>query len=128
MGNFNYGLLIPILGILMPIFIVGIVTYFRTRDRAELQKTLRLAIEKGQPLPPEYLESLQKTPEVREKTPARDIRTGLILIAVALGIVVLDVLKSDFLSVGGLSGVAAIPGFIGVALLILGLIGNRSRK
>jgi len=119
--------IIPIVAIIMvfgmPIAIVAILRIFRSRDNAELQKTLRMSIEKGQPLPAEFLDSLQKT-QVRVKTPANDIRTGIILIAVALGIVVWNYLDNGY-TLDELSGFAAIPGFIGVALLILGIIGNR---
>lgn len=122
MNGFEAGLLIPIIAILMPVFIVGIVMYFRAKDRAETQKTLRMAIEKGQTLPTDYLEGLQKASSGREKTPSRDIRSGLILMAVAAGMCVMDYLNGDFM-LGGMSGAAAIPGFIGVALLIMGIIG-----
>ncbi|MDC7682023.1 DUF6249 domain-containing protein [Asticcacaulis sp. BYS171W] len=123
MSDFQ-GILAIIMIFGMPVFIVGIVAYFRAKDRAETQKTVRMAIEKGQTLPPEFLESLQKTGTLKEKTPERDIRSGLILIAVAGGLCVLDFMHGDFMF-GGLSGVAAIPGFIGVALLIMGIVGKR---
>ncbi|ESQ80348.1 DUF6249 domain-containing protein [Asticcacaulis sp. YBE204] len=127
MNNHSMALLIPIFGVLMPVFIVGIVSYFRAKDREETQKTVRMAIEKGQTLPPEFLESLQKAAPLKEKTPERDIRSGLILIAVAGGLCVMDYVNSGFIF-GGLTGIAAIPGFIGVALLIMGIIGvNRKR-
>ncbi|CAL4867493.1 hypothetical protein MMA231_01750 [Asticcacaulis sp. MM231] len=121
--------IIPIIAILMvfgmPIAIVAIVRIGKSRDNAELQKTLRMSIEKGQPLPTEFLDSLQKS-QVRVKTPANDIRTGIILIAIALGVVVWNFLDNGY-TVDEMSGLAAIPGFIGVALLILGLIGNRKQ-
>lgn len=123
----NFALLIPIIAILMPVFIVGIVFYFRSRERTEMQKTLRMAIEKGQPLPPEYLDSLKKIDSGPVKSPRNDIRSGLILIAVAGGLCVMDYINGDY-GFGGLSGVAAIPGFIGVALLILGLFGLGKSK
>lgn len=120
--------IIPIVAIVfgcsVPIGIVAIVFYFRHKGRAEVQKTLRAAIERGTDLPPEFLENL-KNMQLR-KTPANDIRSGLILIAIALGLVALDLANHSFI-LGGLSGVAAIPGFIGIALLILGIIGNRKK-
>lgn len=129
MHDFNPALLIPIIAILMPVFIIGIIMYFRAKDRAETQKTIRLAIEKGQPLPPEYLDSLQKAgPAINKiKTPTNDIRSGLILMAVALGLVVMDYVGNDY-AFETLSGIAAIPGFIGVALLIMGIVGLNSQK
>ena len=107
----------------MPVFIVGIIFFFIYRSRQETQKTLRMAIEKSDSLPPEFLDTL-KSLQKKPKTPANDVRAGLILIAIALGLVALDFIKGGYM-LGNLSGVAAIPGFIGVALLILGIIGSR---
>lgn len=129
MHGFEAGLLVPIVLFMMPVFIVGIVMYFRAKDRAETQKTIRLAIEKGQPLPPEYLDSLQKAgPAINKiKTPMNDVRAGLIMMAVALGMAVMDYVGNDY-TFETLSGIAAIPGFIGVALLIMGIVGLNSQK
>jgi hypothetical protein len=64
----------------------------------------------------------------KAKNPMNDVRGGLILMAIAIGIVVADYLKHDYVS-GHFSGFAAIPGFIGLALLILGIIGlNRKSQ
>jgi hypothetical protein len=52
-----------------------------------MQATVRAAIEKGQPLPPELVEALSK--DVRPKTVSsahRDMRIGVILLAVAGGV------------------------------------------
>jgi hypothetical protein len=117
------GLIAVIMIFGMPVFVVGIIFFFIYRSRQETQKTLRMAIEKSDSLPPEFLDTL-KSLQKKPKTPANDVRAGLILIAIALGLVTLDFIKHDY-ALGNLSGVAAIPGFIGVALLILGIIGSR---
>ncbi|ESQ84415.1 hypothetical protein AEAC466_08665 [Asticcacaulis sp. AC466] len=117
------GIVAVVLALGMPVFIVGIIFFFIFRSNAEKQKTLRMAIEKSDTLPPEFLESL-KTLQKKPKTPANDLRAGLILMAIAAGLVVLDAAGHGW-TVGSLSGIAAIPGFIGVALLILGIIGSR---
>ncbi len=120
------GLLAVILALGMPVFIVGIVLFFTARNNAEKQKTLRMAIEKSDTLPPELLERLQDI-QKKPKTPMNDVRAGLITMAVAAGLVALDYFDHDY-QLGGLSGVAAIPGFIGLALLILGIVGLNTRK
>jgi len=120
------GLVAVILIFGMPVIIVGLIAYFRSRDRSELQKTLRMSIEKGQPLPAEFVESMQKAVP-KAKNPMNDIRGGLVLIAVAAGLMVMDYMTHDYL-LGHLAGVAAIPGFIGLALLLMGFIGMSSRK
>lgn len=109
----------------MPVFIVAIIFFFAYRSRQETQKTLRMAIEKSDSLPQEFLESL-KSLQKKPKTPANDIRAGLILLAIALGFVTLDMVTHGY-HLSGLTGVAAIPGFIGVALLILGIIGTKKK-
>jgi hypothetical protein len=114
-----------IAGCSVPVLIVAIVFFFLYRSRQETQKTLRMAIEKSDTLPPEFLENL-KNMQKKPKTPTNDIRAGLILIAIALGFVSLDFASHGY-TIGHLSGVAAIPGFIGVALLILGVIGSRKQ-
>ena len=126
----NFEDLIPIVGTVFffgtIIAVVAIVSLTKSRDRAEMQKTVRAAIEKGETLPAEFLESLQRA-HPRAKSPANDIRAGLILIAISLGFVALDLTHHSY-QLSGLSGVAAIPGFIGVALLILGIIGSNKKS
>ena len=119
--------IIPIVALIMvfgmPIAIVAVVRLAKSRDNAELQKTLRMSIEKGQPLPPEFLDSM-RVAQTKPKSPANDIRWGIILIAFALAIVTWNLLDNNYVLDEG-SGFAAIPGFIGLALLALGLLGNR---
>jgi hypothetical protein len=123
-------LLIPIIAIIFtfgaPVAIIAIIFTTKARNNAELQKTVRTAIEKGETLPPEFIDSLQRSVP-RAKTPMNDVRAGLILIAVAGGIMIWNFMDHGYVG-GHLSGLAAIPGLIGVALLILGIIGLNSRK
>ncbi|WP_443747745.1 DUF6249 domain-containing protein [Asticcacaulis solisilvae] len=126
----DIGILVPIISVVMvfgmPIAIVFIVQMNKARNNAELQKTLRMSIEKGQPLPPEFVESIQRSVP-KAKNPMNDVRAGLVLLAVAAGLAVMDYMSHDFIF-GHLAGVAAIPGFIGLALLILGIVGLNTRK
>src|ERR1700744_6393454 len=60
--------------------------YLRPRERDKLHETLRLAYEKGQPVPPELVEALVRdAPEPRLPTPDGDFRRGLVLVFVGLG-------------------------------------------
>jgi len=124
-------IIVPVISVIMifgmPIAIVAIIQMNKARNNAELQKTLRMSIEKGQPLPPEFVESIQRSVP-KAKNPMNDVRGGLVLIAVAAGLMVMDYMSHDYIF-GHLSGVAAIPGFIGLALLVLGIIGlNRKSQ
>ncbi|ESQ76255.1 DUF6249 domain-containing protein [Asticcacaulis sp. AC402] len=125
------GILIPIVAIIftfgMPIAIVAIIQFTKARNNAELQKTVRTAIEKGETLPAEFMDSLQKSVP-KAKTPMNDIRAGLILMAVAAGLMLWPVIEHGSFFGNELSGLAAIPGMIGLALLILGVIGLNTRS
>jgi len=114
-------LFIPIVALLIPIVIVPVSMYFQHQRRKLWHDTARLALEKGQPIPPEA--EMAQNADRRLPRPARDLRTGLILIAVSIGLY----FGSD--DIPGLehSGHsffigAAIPGCIGLALLLNALI------
>jgi len=134
--------IVPILGILMIIAIVigplWIRSYFAARERSQLHETLRVAYEKGQPVPPELIEKLTAaTPRQNyggsssSSGPDADLRRAIILIAVGLGLAGLGAgLFWGFMYVnpipagiigGSTAGAGAIPGFIGLAYLVLWL-------
>jgi len=90
-----------------------IIAYHRQKQWHE---TARIALEKGQPLPAS--QDVVPQPQPRTDGPGRDLRAGLILIGVGAGL---------YLFLGTLVGqalgyVGAIPGFIGIALLLYGLL------
>jgi hypothetical protein len=105
-------------------------TYLRHKDRERMHETLRIAYEKGQPVPPELIEALQSNTPVRPmSTPDRDLRRAIILIAVGLGFAGLGygiwygLMSVDdtaaYVSGGSTAGVGAIPGRIGLGYLAL---------
>ncbi len=96
--------------------------YFDYRRRALWHETARLALEKGQPLP----ENFDKTDPSRRgpSSPANDIRGGLISIAVGAGLYWFFV----GFGMGPLRYVGAIPGFVGIAMLLFGLFGALRQK
>ena len=54
------GIFVPITLFLVVAVIVIAPRYFRSREREALQATLRAAIEKGQPLPPEVIDTISR--------------------------------------------------------------------
>ncbi len=60
---------------------VGIIAYRRYRSDTLRHETIRLALEKGQPLPPGLLD-----PVALRDPGARDLRRGLVLLAIGLGL------------------------------------------
>lgn len=112
---------IPIVGILVGGAITISIFYLQHRENKALHETARLALEKGQPIPPELLDQLNGKTELRaevRREPTNDLRTGLILVAVGAGIYVFFAA----MSVQSLRYLGAIPGFIGVALLLYGSV------
>jgi hypothetical protein len=87
-------LLIPIVGIVMgcsvPMVIVGLLLYFRHRKNKMLHETVRAMVEKGVPIPPEMFKTgTECTDSGRAGRPRNDLRKGLILLCVGIGVVIL---------------------------------------
>ena len=102
-----------------PMFILAIVAsalYFKHQRQKLWHETARLALEKGQPLPPMSPE--KKFDHERQNLNQHDLRAGLILIAAGAGIFLF------FNAVAGpqVAYLGVIPGFVGVALLLHSII------
>ena len=122
-----------VLGIVFWVFVAAVIlvpVYLRYQDRQRMHETLRMAFEKGQPVPPELITALQTNIAPRRlTTPESDLRRAIILIAVGLGLCGLGYglfygLSSvndiaAYVTGGSVAGAGAIPGLIGVAYLVL---------
>lgn len=129
--------LIPVVAIVMPFVMIIFVTIAKSVARTQQERmrceVMRSAIERGQPIPAEALRPPAETEDepwhARAPSPENDIRAGLICMGVGGG---LFLMFSTF-SIGGFDGlqglrwVGAIPGFVGVALLVNGWL-SRSRR
>lgn len=102
-------------------------TYMKFRERREVQETVRAAIDKGQALPPEVIDAMTKDVTKNLPSRTRDIRRGIIWLAVGIGLAAFGLIN-DFHSINGgwednagegLLGIAAIPVTVGIAYLIL---------
>ena len=122
---------------LTPILIVAIVfsaitaiifgpSYLKSREKREVQQTVRHAIDKGQDLPPELIDAM--TRDVASKLPSRtrDLRRGVIWLAVGIGFAAFSYLSNLGWSdhdmqeaTGAMFGLAAIPVTIGLAFIVL---------
>jgi hypothetical protein len=104
--------------------------WLRSKERMQVQETIRAAIERGQPLPTEVLESFN-TEVKKVSTPLNDIRSGLITLAVGGGIAGFGYFVSmeETDAFYPLMGIAIIPSLIGAVLILFGLIGllNKSK-
>ncbi len=112
-------LLIPLAG--MGLGLAGII--FGSLDKMQKRRLrhelMRVALEKGQPLPPELLDERSSR---RERD---DRRSGLISIAIGAA---LYLFLGALVAEHGVKWVALIPGFIGVALLLNWVIERRERN
>ena len=124
----------PFLGILVPISLFAMIAaivivprYFKSLERQKVADTLRAAIEKGQPLPPEIVDAIARDTKL-PPSPSRDLRTGIIWLGVAVGLACFGIAigfeEPD--ATFPMIAFAAFPGFIGLAFIVLGLI-NRNK-
>jgi len=124
--------------------IILVPIYLRTRDRERgrklLHETLRLAYEKGQPVPAELIEALQANTDRPANLPTRerDLRRAVIFLSFGIGLAGLGAglyygisfasETGGAITGGAVAGLGAIPGFIGLAYLVLWLAKSGSAK
>jgi hypothetical protein len=133
------GLLVPIAFFAAVAAIIVLPNYFRYLERGRMHDTLRLAYEKGQPVPPELINALQTNIAPRvPSTPERDLRMGVILIACGLamcglgyglwyGLMSVDD-TAAYITGGSVAGFGAVPGLIGLAYLVLWVTRKTARE
>jgi hypothetical protein len=116
-------ILVPISLFAMIAAIVIVPRYLKSLERQKLQETLRASIEKGAALPPEVVEAL--TSDVKPPpSPYRDLRAGIIWLGIAVGFAAMGLAVSfeEPDALYPMLGVAAFPGFIGLALIALSFV------
>lgn len=125
------GMFVPLGAFAMVAAIVclPILALFKHLERRRMQDVVRTAIEKGQELPSEVVEAL--TRDARPVSSSiRDIRTGVIMIAVGVGLAIFGLCVSyeehDVISPA--LGVASIPTVIGIAYVVLSFFNPNKEK
>jgi hypothetical protein len=120
---------IPLIFFVAVVAIVWLFQHFGLKRRAEAFTTLRLAIEKGQPLTPEALEAM-----ARISSPIADLRRGIVFVAIAAGFAAFGFTigynaSGDFREfVRGIYGVSMFPLFIGLAFIGLHVFANEHKR
>lgn len=106
--------------------IISLFFWFRYRARSEMQQTIRTAIDKGQELTPELVESLGSSHKREED---KDLRLGLVWLAVGAGIALFGVamgqIEDEVLPI--MTGISALPFMIGVAYIIMWRVTERGK-
>ena len=125
------GIFVPITFFLVIAVVVIAPRYFRSREREALQATLRAAIEKGQPLPPEVIDAIS-----RDARPApsqgRDLRVAIVWLSIAAGVAAFGYALGFNEDTGHaywpMLGLSAFPACIGLAFLLLAAINRGKAK
>lgn len=125
-------ILVPLAFFAMIAAIVLVPGWYRSREKERLHETLRLAYEKGQPVPPEMIEALQAD-RPRPPLPDRDLRRGIILLCIAAALVFMGIVfgqmehGADGHMMWPALGIAAFPGFIGLGYVGFWLASRRRK-
>ncbi len=89
MEVFMDDILVPLAFFAMIAALFLVPDYFKSKDRARLHETLRIAYEKGQPVPPELIQALQSgnlaTKDVNRSD--KDLRAAVVLIGLIGGVI-----------------------------------------
>jgi hypothetical protein len=94
----------------LPVAIVGIILYFSFSRSRAMHKTVRMMVEKGQPVPEALL---NPPPVIRQRS---DLRRGIILLMVGSGLMVFFGACNDW--EGGAWSIGFIPFIIGLGYLL----------
>jgi hypothetical protein len=118
-------IVIPVVAFGSVVGVVWLIVNSMQKKRAEAFQTLRLAIEKGQEISPEAMAAIART-----DSPNRDIRLGIIFIAIALAFgAVAGIAGSESEdAVRPLLGIGVFPLFLGLAFIGLHFFANDARK
>ena len=93
----------------------------KARERREVQVTVRTALDKGQPLPPEVIETLTRDIAQNLSSRTKDLRRGVLTLAAAAGIALFGyaIGMEAGEAVYPMLGLAAVPATIGLAFIVL---------
>jgi hypothetical protein len=94
-----------------PILIVAVILYFSFSKTRALHRTVRLMVEKGQPVPEALL---NPPPAQRQRS---DMRRGVVLVMVGLGLMIFLAAVNDW--EGGAWSIGLIPFLIGAGYLLV---------
>jgi hypothetical protein len=109
--------------------IIIVPRYLKSKEREQMQSTIRAAIERGQPLPPELIDAMTRNVRTRPSS-SSDLRAAIVWLAWGLGIAGFFVAGSyawanELLP---LAYIGAIPLFIGAAYLLMAVLNAKKDK
>jgi hypothetical protein len=110
----SVAVIVPVAGMVFGGVMAISAMYFKNRERQLWHETARIALEKGQPLPVSDDAPECGRPGASRRPAHRDLRAGLVLLGLGAGLFLFLQSVDD----GKAAYVGAIPGFIGVSLLL----------
>jgi len=125
------GVWVPIVFFVAVAAIFIVPAWFKSQERMRLHETLKASIDRGQPIPAEVIEAITSDVKVkRPPSPDRDLRVGIIWLGVGIGLAAMG------LAIGfdepdatyPMLGLAAFPGFIGLAFIGISFLGRGRRQ
>jgi hypothetical protein len=99
----------------VPVAIVGLILYFSFSKSRAMHKTVRMMVEKGQPVPEALL---NPPPVVRQRS---DLRRGVVLLTIGAGLMIFFAAVNDW--EGGAWSIGIIPFMIGIGYLLVWKLG-----
>jgi hypothetical protein len=125
------GVWVPIAFFIMVAAIVIVPGWLRSQERTRLHETLKASIDKGQPIPPEVIEAITSDVKIkRPPSPERDLRVGIIWLGVGIGLAAMGLAlgfdEPD--ATYPMLGLAAFPGFIGLAFIAISFLSRGRRQ
>ncbi|MEM7503008.1 MAG: DUF6249 domain-containing protein [Pseudomonadota bacterium] len=116
-------ILIPIFGTFVLGGVLWAYFHFKHKMRADVQDTIRAALERGQELSPELLDRMAGP----QRNEDRDLRRGLISMAIGVAFVIFGSLMDDPDAFSALSGIGSFPFMVGIAYVVMWRYGSRER-
>lgn len=104
-------ILVPIALFAIAPLIVWAVCAYRYKTKKSVMQVLETMTNKGEPVTPATIHALG----IRPRSHNADLRTGIILIALALAFFILGILIGEEEAIRGMSGIAMFPLLIGAA-------------
>ncbi len=104
-------IVVPVASFVMLVFLVAIPFYFSYRKRRVVFDTLKATVEKTGTVDPHLVDAITAD----NIGPNADLRRGILLLAVAGGLICLGMFIPEEEATAPLMGIAAFPGLIGLA-------------
>ncbi len=109
-----------------PVAIVAVIMFSSWARTRSLHRTVRMMVEKGQPIPPSLLSTPAAVSAAAGLRPWYDLRRGIVLMAVGVGIIMFFGISAGWDE--GVWALGLIPGLIGVGYILAWRLAYREEK